>query len=385
MNVGFVVYGDIETTSGGFLYDRKLIAGLRERGDTVTVVELPWSSYPRGLLDGGVRRFRGLGEEFGSERFDVLVEDELAHPTLLGCNPRLRRRYDCPIVTVVHHLRCSEARSPLERTVSRATERRYLRGVDGAICNSAFTRETVTDLADVPTLVAPPAGNRFDPAIDAEAITERAHEGPLNLLFVGNVVPRKELHTLIEGLARLPDERWRLRVAGDTGANPTYVRRVHRTISRLGVGDRVSMLGAVADDELEAALRESHLLAIPSTHEGFGIAYLEGMGFGLPALASTAGGARDVVTHGETGFLCSPGNVGGITRRVRALADDRDRLARMGSNARERYEAWPSWAESAANVGPFLDRIVAGETRGGRAGNEGDETEKNREDKRALA
>lgn len=373
MRVGFVVYGDVETTSGGFLYDRKLIEGLRARGDTVDVIELPWPSYCRGLLDGVVRRFGGLGDEFTSdtepddravdpgEGFDVLVQDELAHPTLVALNARLRRAYGCPIVSVVHHLRCSEARPWWKKRGYRPVERCYLRGVDAAICNSSVTEKNVTALADLPTTIAPPAGDRFDRAIDADAIEERARDGPLVVCFLGSVTARKGLDTLVRGLSRLPDDRWQLTVVGDLGADPTYARRVRRTISRLGVGDRVSLLGGLSDDALADVLRRSHLLVIPSTHEGFGIAYLEGMGFGLPALATTAGGARDVVTHGETGYLCSPGTVGEIARYVRRLADDRALLAEMGVAARACYERWPTWAESAARVGTFLDRIVAGD------------------------
>ena len=372
MNVGFVVYGDIETTSGGFLYDRKLIEGLRERGDTVQILELPWPSYPRGLYEGVVARL----DRFTAD-FDVFLQDELAHPTLWGLNARLRRRCDVPIVSVVHHLRCSEAHPRPERACYRAVERRYLETVDAAVCNSVFTRESVTDLTPLPTAIAPPAGNRFDPAIDADAITTRAHHGPLEVCFLGSIVPRKNLHTLIEGLARLPDDRWRLRVVGDTGVDSSYVRHVRQVITRSGVGDRVSMSGALDDDALAGVLRGSHLLAIPSIHEGFGIAYLEGMSFGLPALATTAGGAREVVAHGETGYLCSPGDVEGISRRIRALADDRESLAEMGVAARERYEAHPTWAESATRVGRFLDRVVSETGREDTSGGDGGGDNKN--------
>jgi glycosyltransferase involved in cell wall biosynthesis len=389
MKIGFLVYGDVETTSGGFLYDRKLIENLRERGDAVEVIELPWPSYPRGLVSGFTTDLDRLEGDF-----DLFLQDELAHPTLLGLNARLRRKYGTPIVSVVHHLRCSETGPRSANACYRAVEERYLRGINAAICNSAFTQESVLDLATLPTTVAPPAGNRFDPAIDAETIAERARDEPFEVIFLGSVIERKGLDTLIEGLARLPNERWRLRVVGDTRIEPAYARRIHRTISRLGVGERVSIAGKLPDDALADVLAGSHLLAIPSTHEGFGIAYLEGMGFGLPALATTAGGASEIVTHGETGYLCSPGDVGAIARRVRTLADDREALAERGIAARERYEAHPTWTESAAQVGDFLDRVLAGEIEGETTGaGEADERDsagggrngENKEERNAVA
>ncbi|PSP73372.1 glycosyltransferase family 1 protein [Halobacteriales archaeon QS_3_64_16] len=389
MKIGFFVYGEVETTSGGFLYDRKLIENLRERGDSVEVIELPWPSYPRGLVSGFTTDLDRLEGDF-----DLFLQDELAHPTLLGLNARLRRKYGTPIVSIVHHLRCSETGPRSAKVCYRAIERRYLRGIDAAICNSAFTQESVLDLATLPTTVAPPAGDRVDPAIDAETIADRARDEPFEVIFLGSVIERKGLDTLIEGLARLPNERWRLRIVGDTGVEPAYTRHVHRTISRLGVGERVSLLGALPDEALAAVLEGSHLLAIPSTHEGFGIAYLEGMGFGLPALATTAGGASEVVIHGETGYLCSPGDVGAIARRVRTLADDREALATMGIAAREHYETHPTWAESAAQAGDFLDRVLAGEiereTTGageadGRDSTDGDRNGNSKEERNAVA
>ncbi|WP_049902939.1 glycosyltransferase family 4 protein [Halococcus agarilyticus] len=356
MNVGLVCYGDLDTNTGGFRYDRKLVEGLRERGDRVEVIELPWRDYARGLLDGLSTR---LLDRIDAP-VDVLLQDELAHPSLVGLNARLRARRDIPIVTIVHHLRSSEAHPLPAKGLYRAVERRYLAGVDGAICNSEATRETVEDLATVETTVAPPAGDRFDPVIDPAAIEARVREsGPLRVVFVGSLVPRKGLHTLIEGLSRLPDERWRLHVVGSPDANPRYASSIRRLVAGLGVDDRVTFAGELPDGALRDALSRSHVLAMPSTHEGFGIAYLEGMSFGLPALATTAGGARAVVTHGETGFLLRPGDPGTVARAVRTLEADRERLAEMGTAARERYTAWPTWAETTDRVRAFLDGVVA--------------------------
>ncbi|EMA47200.1 glycosyltransferase family 4 protein [Halococcus saccharolyticus] len=356
MNVGLVCYGDLDTNTGGFRYDRQLVEGLRERGDHVEVIELPWRDYARGLLDG----LSGRLLDRIDVPVDVIIQDELAHPSLVGLNARLRARRDVPIVAIVHHLRCSEAHSRPAKGLYRAVERRYLAGVDGAICNSEVTRATVEDLATTETVVAPPAGDRFDPTIDSATIDARAREsGPLRVVFLGSLVPRKGLDTLIEGLSRLPDEHWRLRVVGSPDANPGYVSSVRRLVARLGVDDRVTFVGKLPDGALRDALGESHVLAMPSTHEGFGIAYLEGMSFGLPALATTAGGARSVVTHGETGFLLRPGDPGAVARAVRTLADDRERLTQMGTAARDCYETWPTWDETTDRVRTFLDGFVA--------------------------
>ncbi|MFC7042341.1 glycosyltransferase family 4 protein [Halonotius sp. GCM10025705] len=348
MKIGLVVYGELDTQSGGFHYDRQLIAELRAAGDTVDVIELPWRSYPRGLLDNVSRRLRRrlTGD------YDVLLQDELAHPSLVWTNQRL----STPIVSIVHHLRASENRRL--RPLYRAVERRYLRSVDGVVCNSSVTRDVVTDLgvdADR-TAVAPPAGDRFDPAITADRIAERAREEPLRVLFVGNITPRKGVDTLIDGLAAANGDA-ELTVVG-TPVDEGYVSGCHDRVADHGLSERVTFTGGIDDDALAAAFREHHLLAVPSQYEGYGIVYLEGMGFGLPAVASRAGGATDIVTDGENGFLVDPGDVAAVADAITTLAAARERLVAMGQAARKRYESQPDWTETASRVRKLLKSII---------------------------
>ena len=349
MKLGLVVYGSLDTQSGGFHYDRQLVAELRAAGDTVDVIELPWRSYPRGLLDNGSRRLR---RRLAGD-YDLLLQDELAHPSLVWTN----RHLSTPIVTIVHHLRASEARrlQPLYRAV----ERRYLRGVDGVVCNSTVTRDVVLEsgVAVDRTVVAPPAGDRFDPSIADNRIAARAREKPLRVLFVGNITPRKGVDTLIDGLAVAGGDA-ELTVVGKP-ADEDYVSRCHDRVADHGVGDRVTFTGGIDDDALVAAFREHHVLAVPSQYEGYGIVYLEGMGFGLPAIASRAGGATDIVTDGETGILVEPGDVTAVADAISMLATDRERLATMGQAARRRYETQPDWTATAATVRTLLKTVVS--------------------------
>ena len=64
--------------------------------------------------------------------------------------------------------------------------------------------------------------------------------------------------------------------------------------------------GSLDNAPLIELLKQSHVLVVPSSYEGFGIVYLEGMGFGLPAIGTTAGAAGEIITHGENGYLIQP-------------------------------------------------------------------------------
>lgn len=353
MHVGLVVYGDIENTSGGYLYDRKLVEYLRERGDDVAVISLPWRTYPHHLRDNLspdlYRRIDG--------RYDVLLQDELCHPSLLVANRRLDRDY--PIVSVVHSAKAAETRPSRWNPLFRAVERRYLTTIDGVVSTSRATAETVGCLVDVPGVVVRPGRGHRSPDLTADAIADRSREAPFRVVFLGNVIPRKGVDTLLDGLARLPTEEWRLTVVGSLASDRQYVTRLRRQVERLDLGESVTLTGRLSDAELADRLRRHHLLAVPSSYEAFGIAYLEGMGFGLPALATTAGGADELVSDGENGFLVPPGEPRAIAGAVGRVLDDRDRLREMSLAARGTYEAHHTWAETGSRIRAFLRRITA--------------------------
>ncbi len=358
MRVALVLYGNLDFVSGGFLYDRMLVEHLRRQGEEVEIVPLPWRSYAGGLLDN---LSPSLGQRLASLRADVIVQDELAHPSLLRFNRRRGRRGGPPVVAIVHHLRCSEARPTWQNRFYRLVERRYLAAVQGFIFNSRATQKTVEDLVGQgsPSVLAYPGADRFAVAPTPAAVAARAREpGPLRLLFLGNVIPRKGLHTLIAALALLPREAWQLTIVGSFDLDPPYVQEIRRRIDDAGLGGQITFTGTLHRDELAAILARSHVLAVPSSYEGFGIVYLEGMSFGLPALATTAGGAVEIITSGRDGFPVPPGDVSALAGHLETLMHDRDLLLTMSLAAQQRFASHPTWEDAGAAMHRFLRALV---------------------------
>jgi glycosyltransferase involved in cell wall biosynthesis len=359
VRLGLVIYGSLDFVSGGFIYDRHLVDHCRRQGDRVEVISLPWRAYARGLLDN---LGPGLAPRLRRASFDALLQDELAHPSLIRLNRRLRPLVSYPILAIVHHLRSREPRPAWQNRFYRWVERRYLDSVDGFVCVSRTTRADVESLVGHrrPAVVAPPGGDGLPGAVTREQIAARAvADGPLKIIFVGNLIPRKELHTLIAALATLPPGAWRLQVAGSLSADSAYAGAIRRQIDAAGLGGQVSLLGTVPAPELAASLATSHLLAVPSSYEGFGIAYLEGLRFGLPAIAGDRGAAREIIRHGENGFLVPPGDAGTLAKLLNLLAQDRQRLRAMSLAAHRSFTAHPTWSASAARVREFVQRFKA--------------------------
>ena len=358
MRVGLVIYGSLDTLSGGFLYDRMLVERLRSAGDQVEVISLPWRSYPRHLSDN---LSSALYRRLQNAQLDLLLQDELNHPSLFWLNRRLKSEISYPFVSIVHHLRWREARPAWQNRLYRWIERRYLQTLDSFVFNSEATRAAVQALVGdrQTSVVAYPGGDRLRPKVTPRQITARAQQrGPLRILFIGNVIPRKELHTLLTALARLSKENWRLEVVGNLTVDTAYAQAIRRQIAASGLTRQVALLGPLPDSGLAERLTVSHVLAGPSSYEGFGIVYLEGMGFGLPPIASNAGGASEFIAHGREGFLVNPGDVVALAQHIQELIQDRARLAQMSLAALERYRAHPTWAEGTGRIRGFLQTLT---------------------------
>jgi glycosyltransferase involved in cell wall biosynthesis len=349
MKLGFIIYGSLDTLSGGYMYDRKLVEYLRAQGDTVEIISLPWRNYAAHLTDNFTFKL--------PSHFDVLIQDELNHPSLIGVNLRNR---PCPVISLVHHLRCSELRPSWQNELYRILEKKYLQNVDGFIFNSKTTRGVVNDLLriDKPEIIAYPPTDRFGEAISEEGIKTRASQNPFRILFLGNVIERKGLHILLRALLQLSPSKIRLDVAGSLASDPKYTKQIKDFIAKNHLSSLVFLHGPLDNQPLIQKLKQAHVLIVPSSYEGFGIVYLEGMGFGLPALGTTAGAASEIIEPGKTGYLIEPNDVITLASYISELALNRELLVQLSLNARRRYTQQPSWNETAGQIRTFLKSMI---------------------------
>lgn len=354
MRLGLIVYGRLQQISGGYLYDRKLVEYLRRQGHHVSVISLPRRSYAAHLADNFSN---SIVSKIKRLELDILLQDELNHPSLFLLNRRIKADLSTPIIAIVHHLRSSENHPALLALIYRAVERRYLNSVDAFIYNSLTTRKVVTALLrrSKPGIVAQPGGDRLAPRISAAQIRRRALQpDPLRVLFLGNLIRRKAPHLLLEAAAALERGSVQLTFAGGAESEPFYARSLKVLARQQGLNPWVEFCGHLNDKQLRARLRASLVLAVPSSYEGFGIAYLEGMGFGLPAIAARAGAAPQLVQHRRTGYLIEIDNAGQLAKTLKRLHARRPLLAKMGVAARNFWAQQPTWEQSTARIEAFL-------------------------------
>lgn len=344
MQVGFVVYGGLDERPGDNRYARKLVEHLEARGDEVTVIDIPWRTYPRHLTDSFSPELRRRLDR----SVDVLVQDALCHPSLWRHNRALAE--PGAVVALVDLLRSAgSSLAPLYRPI----EGRYFASVDGVICTSRFTERGTLELAGVPSTVAYPGGRVGEAALTPEKVRQRAVADPLRILFVGDLIERKGTLTLIEALGTL-DGSWEATVLGSHEADPAYADRVGTRVRSRGLSDRVSLPGAVTTDRICREFARSDVLAVPSTSEGLETVHLDAMEFGVVPVACTVGGAGEIVDDGMNGFLVEPGDPGGVREALATLRDDRGLLRSLAEHALRTADAHPDWPESMETARQFL-------------------------------
>ena len=358
MHIGLIIYGSLATLTGGYIYDRMVVDYLRECGHRVDIVSQPPGPYRHHLLSN---LSHGFYSAIVNSPYDLLLQDELNHPSLFRMNQRLRKRADFPIVAVVHQVLCRQPRNGLLNRIYESIETRYLNSVDAFIFNSNTTRRSVENLIARrrPSIVAFPAGDRLGCLASPDRIRLRAlTPGPLRLIFVGNVLPNKGLWPLIQRLSQLPYETWRLTVVGSLTMDRRYLRRIEKLIVSKNMKRQVELLGPKDGPELASLLARSHVFIMPYSHEGFGMAHLEAMAYALPVIGSASGALKEFVIPGRNGFLVDSGDAETIPACLKRLNRDRQLLINMSHAALQTFHERPRWRDTVQAVHEFLSALM---------------------------
>ncbi len=333
--VTFAVPGSLDQRTGGYTYDRCVIAELRRLGCDVDVVDLG-DGFPRPAPDT-VRQVLPRLRRVPADR--PIVVDGLALGVLPQAAQALRATHR--VIALVHHpLALESGLTPEQAAVLRASERTALAAVRHVIVTSPATARILVADYGVPAdavTVALPGSERV-------AAARKAPHNTIDLLAVGAVVPRKGYDILIEALARLTDLDWQLVIAGDVTRDRDTAGELATTVVRKRLGPRVRMAGAVSDDELAALHRAADVFVLASRFEGYGMAYAAAIAHGLPVVGTKTGAIPETVPDGA-GILVPPDDVAALAAALRIMITDAALRERCAAAARR--APLPSWEEAA--------------------------------------
>jgi glycosyltransferase involved in cell wall biosynthesis len=335
--ITFAVPGDLATPTGGYVYDRRMIAELERLGWHIDIADLsegfPWPSDET----RSAAQARLLAVPAGR----AIVIDGLAFGVLPEVASQLRSHH--PLVALVHHpLAMESGLSAGQSDLLRTSERAALTATRHVIVTSAATaRYLAADYA-----VSAERITVACPGTDRAPMARGSRDGIVRLLSVGAVVPRKGFDVLIAAIATLINLPWHLTIAGDRNRDPETAAQLDADIRRYNLAGRVAMHGVVSPERLAELYDSADLFVLVSRFEGYGMAYVEAIARGLPIIGTNAGAIPDTVPA-DVGMLVAPDDPDALALALRKIIENPDERRRMGTSARAAASRLPTWQESA--------------------------------------
>jgi glycosyltransferase involved in cell wall biosynthesis len=160
----------------------------------------------------------------------------------------------------------------------------------------------------------------------------------------------------VAALAGLRDLPWHLTIAGDRTRSPATAASLDADILRHGLGDRIAVLGAVADQRLADLHAEADLFVLPSRFEGYGMAFAEAIAHGLPVIGTTAGAIPDTVPDGA-GILVPPDDAAALAHALRRLIANASERESLAAAARAAAARLPTWRQSAEEFARAIEAV----------------------------
>ncbi|MGC1886246.1 MAG: glycosyltransferase family 4 protein [Stellaceae bacterium] len=322
----FVVPGRLDQLTGGYLYDRHIIDGLRSRGHAAKVIELAPADRETALAE--------LADG------TTTIVDGLALPDLERAVKSHWRRLR--LVALVHHPLAEEtglSRVAAERLAR--LEAAALQRFRGVVCPSPRTAAGVAAYSIPPDriFVIPPGTVKPDRPL-------RSRGGPVrSLLCVASLIPRKGHQVLVAALARVRDLDWRLLCIGSLDRDARTARLIRQMIAAKRLGRRITLAGEKPPRMVRRAYRAADAFVLPSLHEGYGMAFAEAMAHGIPIIATAAGAIPETVPR-EAGLLVRPSDAAALARALRRVIAEPALAARLAAGSRAAGSRLPDWRQA---------------------------------------
>lgn len=348
----FAIPGDLEAPSGGYGYDRRILALLPQMGIAIRQLQLP-GSFPC-PSEADLRTTATLLAAASENA--VLMIDGLA----LGAMPEsLLAQFRQRLVALVHHPLCLESgQTPDSAVRLRQSETAALALAQAVITTSHTTARILAAEFGVPDAritVAEPGTERAARAVGSAGDSA---DGRLRLLAVGSVVPRKAHDVLIQALAALPTRDWHLDIAGSTTFNPDHAASIAASIVGAGLAEQVTLHGTVSADGLEQLYHQADIFVLASRYEGYGMVLSEAMIRGLPIICTTGCAAAETFPA-DALCLVPPDNPVALRNALGDLIQAVDRRHAMANAAWQVGQSLPQWTDTASRIAQTLQEADA--------------------------
>lgn len=340
--VYFAIPGDINSCTGGYAYDRRLITGLSTLGFDVRLLQLS-AQFPtpdNAALTEADAQISALPD--GAS----LIIDGLAWGVMDDIANKHRQRLR--LIALCHHpLMLETGLSPAQQQSLQHSEQIALQACTAVIVTSEQTRRLLINQFSIDALkiyVALPGTDHqeFAPCIG----------NPPQLLTLATLTRRKGHDVLVEALAQIAHLPWHARFVGGDHFDPEWAQMLRNKISALGLCERIVCTGTVANVHNEFLRADAFVL--PSHFEGYGMAFAEALAFGLPIVA-THTGAIPAVVPSSAGILVAPNDANALANALADLLSNTTKRSALQQGARTAALTLPQWDDTARVVARLLN------------------------------
>lgn len=258
----------------------------------------------------------------------MLGDVDVVHSTTYAA-PRLRDRKKRLVATIYDLTALTHPECHRRQNVRICVKgiRDAVRYADAIIAISEHTKKDLVEHAGCPPelvtvtpLAADPMYRPVDEPAGHDRVRTRYGLPRRYILFIGSLEPRKNVRTLIEAYARLPErlrQEFSLVVAGARGWKNSDVQD---TVGRLGVEDHVTFAGYIDRADISTVYSMAEVFVYPSLYEGFGLPILESMACGTPVITSNTSSMPEVA--GEAAELVTPTDTDELASALTRVLDD---------------------------------------------------------------
>ena len=343
----FAIPGDLGLPTGGYAYDRRVMAECRRAGINAMHLALPDGfPFPSPQV---ISRSESMLSALPAGQ-PVLI-DGLALGTLPAAMLRGLQR---PLAALVHHpLALETGLNPDQQAHFFASERAALAEVAAVIVTSPMTARILARDYAVPSEKLVVAVPGTDPKTRA-----RGGSTPPRILAVGTVIPRKAYGVLVDALNTLRSRDWICHIVGATDRDAGETQALRYAIAAQQLEGRIILQGSMTAEALEGEYEAANIFVSASLYEGYGMALTEALAHGLPIVAAR-GGAIEETLPVDAAVLVAPGDAGALAQSIGALLDQPQSRRAMAETAWEKAQTLPRWPETAAIIAATMGAIAA--------------------------
>jgi glycosyltransferase involved in cell wall biosynthesis len=343
-----LVPGSLDALTGGSIYDRRIVEGLRSQGWAITVRELD-SSFPEPsapALGDAAAVLAALPDD------EVVIVDGLA----FGAMPDVLEVHAArlKLVALVHMpLSLEYGLDELAICRRRSDEARALHFARAVVATGQSTLLALAGMGQTGPRIA-----LVEPGCDPAPLARGAGGGALRLLCVAAAVPGKGHAGLLRALATIRGN-WTLTCVGSLSRDRATADGLVRLVKMLSLEERVAFVGELDDRPLAAAYDAADVFVLNTLRETFGMAVSEAIARGLPVVSTRTGAIPETVGHG--GVLIEPGDGPALATALSEAVTDADARRRWRNGAIDARARLGTWS---AAVSKMVDVMARVSTRG---------------------